>query len=235
MKVYWSPPSAARACKDPIAQVTKSQLASLDPKGDREALFDYRRNPRSVRPGDVIRVTFKNGDPFNGVVLSIKLRGIDTSFLMRNEINRTSVEMSVKVFNPNISSVEIVQRAPRKIRRARLYYMRSVKPMAHDLFSMTSTDSSQVSQARSSQCGEYRGILCSPEEGILGWCWQQEPVIWQDFGVMYRISKMYYICSYSTVIQTWSSKHTRSIKMNNTRQFSNRYVDDRKLCYNKPE
>ncbi|KAJ5182557.1 hypothetical protein N7492_000173 [Penicillium capsulatum] len=144
-KVYPPPPSTRAACKDPIAQVTQTQLASLDPKGDRKALFDYRRNPRSVKPGDIIRVTFKNGDPFNGVVLSIKLRGIDTSFLLRNELNRTSVEMSVKVFNPNVSSVEIVQRAQRKIRRARLYYMRSRK---HDRRSVENLVASYVRQKR---------------------------------------------------------------------------------------
>jgi len=104
-------------------------LAEIDPKGERKALFDYRRNPRSIKPGDIVRVTFKNGDPFNGVVLSIKLRGIDTSFLLRNELTRVTVEMSVKVFNPNVSSVEIVQRAERKPRRARLYYMRFVYPL----------------------------------------------------------------------------------------------------------
>lgn len=101
-------------------------METLDPKGERKALFDYRRNPRSIKPGDIVRVTFKNGDPFNGVVLSIKLRGIDTSFLLRNELTRVAVELSVKVFNPNVQSVEIVQRAQRKIRRARLYYMRLV-------------------------------------------------------------------------------------------------------------
>lgn len=126
MKVYPPPPSARAACKDPVGSVTETQMAVLDPKGDRKALFDYRRNPRSVKPGDVVRVTFKNGDPFNGVVLSIKLRGIDTSFLLRNELTRVAVEMSVKVFNPNIQSVEIVQRAIRKTRRARLFYMRYV-------------------------------------------------------------------------------------------------------------
>ena len=124
--MYPPPPSASKTCKDPVAKVTESQLATLDPKGDRKALFDYRRNPRSVKPGDIVRVTFKNGDPFNGVVLSIKLRGIDTSFLLRNELTRVGVEMSVKVFNPNVQSVEIVQRAERKPRRARLYYMRFV-------------------------------------------------------------------------------------------------------------
>jgi len=126
VKVYPPPPSTRTACKDPVASVTEAQMNVLDPKGDRKALFDYRKNPRSVKPGDIVRVTFKNGDPFNGVVLSIKLRGIDTSFLLRNELTRVAVEMSVKVFNPNVQSVEIVQRAMRKPRRARLFYMRYV-------------------------------------------------------------------------------------------------------------
>lgn len=126
VKIYPPPPSTRKLCKDPVAQVTESQLATIDPNGERMALADYRRSPRSVKPGDIVRVTFKNGDPFNGVVLSIKLRGIDTSFLLRNELTRVAVEMSVKVFSPNVSSVEIVQRAERKPRRARLFYMRYV-------------------------------------------------------------------------------------------------------------
>lgn len=106
--------------------MTESQLGQLDPTGERKALFDYRRNPRSVKPGDILRVTFKNGDPFSGVCLSIKLCGIDTSFLLRNELTKVGIEMSVKVFSPNVESVEIVQRAEKRKRRARLYYMRCV-------------------------------------------------------------------------------------------------------------
>ncbi|KAG0156079.1 hypothetical protein PDIDSM_3255 [Penicillium digitatum] len=150
LKIYPAPPSARKACKDPIGAVTESQLAVLDPTGERKALFDYRRNPRSVKTGDIVRVTFKNGDPFNGIVLSIKLRGIETSFLMRNELTRVAVEMSVKVFSPNVNSVEIVQRSEKKRRRARLYFLRDRK---HD----------------PSQRGECCGQLCSPEEGFLGW------------------------------------------------------------------
>lgn len=126
IKIYPPPPSSRAACKDPVAKFTETQLSVLDPKGERKALFDYRRNPRSVKPGDILRVTFKNGDPFNGVCLSIRLRGIDTSFLLRNELMRVPVEMSVKAFSPNVKSVEIVQRSQIKRRRARLFYMRCV-------------------------------------------------------------------------------------------------------------
>lgn len=108
-------------------------------------MFDYRRNPRSVRSGDIVRVTFKNGDPFNGVVLSIKLRGIETSFLLRNELTRVAVEMSVKVFSPNVNSVEIVQRSEKKRRRARLYFMRDRK---HDRRSVENIVANYVRQKK---------------------------------------------------------------------------------------
>ena len=76
-----------------MGAVNQSQLETLDPTGERKALFDYRRNPRSVKVGDIVRVTFKNGDPFAGVCLSIRLRGHDTSFLLRNQLSRVGVEM----------------------------------------------------------------------------------------------------------------------------------------------
>ncbi|BCS28810.1 mitochondrial 54S ribosomal protein bL19m [Aspergillus puulaauensis] len=143
LKIYPPPRSARAACKDPIAAVTESQLGQLDPTGERKALFDYRRNPRSVKPGDILRVTFKNGDPFSGVCLSIKLCGIDSSFLLRNELTKVGIEMSVKVFSPNVESVEIVQRTEKRKRRARLYYMRQPK---HDMRSVENIVSNYLRQ-----------------------------------------------------------------------------------------
>ncbi|KAE8139446.1 translation protein SH3-like domain-containing protein [Aspergillus pseudotamarii] len=153
LKVYPAPPSSRTVCKDPVAAVTESQLAALDPTGERKALFDYRRNPRSVKVGDILRVTFKNGDPFSGVCLSIRLRGVDTTFLLRNELTRVGVEMWVKVFSPNVESVEIVQRTEKRKRRARLYYMRQPR---HDMRSVENIVSNYLRQksALSGQRGQ---------------------------------------------------------------------------------
>lgn len=126
MKIKPAPPSTLNACPDPVAAVTEKQLAVLDPTGERRQLFDYRRNPRSAKVGDILRVTFKSGDPFSGVCLNIRQRGIDTAFLLRNELTRVPVEMWIKVFSPNVQSVEIVQRTEKRKRRARIYYMRYV-------------------------------------------------------------------------------------------------------------
>ena len=54
----------------------------------------------------------------------------DTSILLRNQVTRVSMEMSYKIYSPNIQGVEIVQRAQRRARRARLTYMRKPK---HDI------------------------------------------------------------------------------------------------------
>ncbi|PCG91902.1 Ribosomal protein L19 [Penicillium occitanis (nom. inval.)] len=132
-RIHPSPPSEMNICKDPVAAVSGRQLAMLDPTGERKALFDYRRSARSVKPGDIVRVTFKSGDPFSGVCLAIRLRGVDTSFLLRNQLTRVGVEMWIKAYSPNVEGVEIVQRTEKRKRRARLYYMRQPK---HDMGSV---------------------------------------------------------------------------------------------------
>jgi hypothetical protein len=50
---------------------------------------------------------------------------------------RVAVEMWVKVFSPNTQSVEIVQRSEKKVRRARLTYMRYV--FSPDFFNLEET------------------------------------------------------------------------------------------------
>ncbi|EER41201.1 mitochondrial ribosomal protein [Histoplasma capsulatum H143] len=132
IKVPPPPPSKCKTTKDPVAAFTADQLAIYDPTGERKAMFD-KRNPHCVRVGDVLRVTFKSGDPFAGVCLNIRSRGLDTSFLLRNKLTRIGCEMWIKVFSPLVQAVEIVQRTEKRKRRARLTYMRKPK---HDMGSV---------------------------------------------------------------------------------------------------
>jgi ribosomal protein L19 len=125
MKTYPPPPSTRKRFPDPVAEINASHLAVLDPTGIRQRLF-ARSNPDALRPGDILLVTFKTGDPFAGVCLSIRRRGPDTAVLLRNRLLMTGVEMWVKVFSPTVSGIELVKRAERRIRRARLFYMRYV-------------------------------------------------------------------------------------------------------------
>jgi hypothetical protein len=71
-------------------------------------------------------VRFKSGDPFAGVCLNIRKRGVDTSILLRAQLTRIGTEMWVKVYSPTVVGIEVVQRAEKRARRARLYYMRFV-------------------------------------------------------------------------------------------------------------
>lgn len=71
-------------------------------------------------------MTFKTGDPFAGVCLSIKRRGVDTGILLRNKLLMVGVEMWVKVYSPNVQAIEVVKRAERRARRGKLFYMRYV-------------------------------------------------------------------------------------------------------------
>lgn len=117
------PPSAREACKNPLAAFTADQLAIIDPSGERQALFD-KKNPQGIKVGDILRVTFKSGSPFSGICLNIRQRGLDTTFLLRDHVLRVPCEMWVKLYTPNVLSVEVVQRNQKKRRRARLTYMR---------------------------------------------------------------------------------------------------------------
>ncbi|KEF51471.1 uncharacterized protein A1O9_12388 [Exophiala aquamarina CBS 119918] len=126
------PVSEAKTCKNPVALIEQQQLALLDPTGARARLFD-KTNLDRAKVGDILYTTFKSGEPFAGVILSIKGSGPGASVLLRNHLTKIAVEMSIKIYSPLVQSMEIAQRAPKRKRRARIYYMR--KP-EHDLGSV---------------------------------------------------------------------------------------------------
>lgn len=124
-----------KQCVDPIKAVFQSQLKVLDPSGARTRLFAYENVDR-VKPGDILLVRFKNGDPFSGVCIDIRQRNspIDTAILLRNQLTRVGVEMWIKIYSPNVEGIEIAQRKQgRRARRAKLTYMRKPK---HDIGSV---------------------------------------------------------------------------------------------------
>ena len=130
--IHKPPPSTFEVCKDPVSEVEQSQLAVLDPSGSRRRLFDPT-NPDQAKVGDVLLATFKTGEPFSGVAMSIKQRGPATSVLLRNHLTRVGTEMQIKVFSPLVQSMEVAQKALKRKRRARLYYLRKPK---HDVGSV---------------------------------------------------------------------------------------------------
>jgi large subunit ribosomal protein L19 len=116
---------AAPCTKDPIADLTTVQLRVLDPAGARQKLFS-RDNKDAIRVGDIVQVRRTNGEPFAGVLINLRRRGVDTAILLRNQVTRIGVEMWFKLYSPRIEGVDLVQRAEKRKRRAKLYYMRWV-------------------------------------------------------------------------------------------------------------
>lgn len=86
-----------------------------------------------IRPGDTVRVyqTIKEKDKerlqsFEGVVLARKHgKGISSTITIRNIISGVGVEKILPLHSPNIKKIEILKRA--KVRRAKLYYLRTAK------------------------------------------------------------------------------------------------------------
>ncbi|KAI1393417.1 translation protein SH3-like domain-containing protein [Hypoxylon trugodes] len=132
--IYPRVPSARKTHPAALESYHAQQITRLDRTGARRALFN-KSNVDSARVGDVLQVTTRrgagnSGEPFAGVLLSIRRAGVDTAILLRNHISKVSVEMWFKIFSPNVVGIEVVWRRPKRARRARLTYMRQPK---HDM------------------------------------------------------------------------------------------------------
>ncbi|KAF7981564.1 hypothetical protein HWV62_7842 [Athelia sp. TMB] len=88
-------------------------------------------HPKSLRPGSVLRVTMEHAPTsFAGVMLAVKRRGIDTSFVLRNIVEGTGVEMQFFINSPHLKNIEVLRdhtgtRKGRRVRRAKLFYLRN--------------------------------------------------------------------------------------------------------------
>ena len=107
--------STRKRCPDPVGAITAAQIATLDPTGARTRLFS-EDNVDRARVGDILLVRQKDGDPFSGVCLNIKQGDskIDSSILLRNNLTRVGVEMSYKIYSPNVEGIEVVQRKAKR-------------------------------------------------------------------------------------------------------------------------
>ena len=80
-------------------------------------------------PGDTIVVDVRVVEgarerlqPFEGVVLSIKKRGLGSSFIVRKISNGVGVERTFQTHSPIISSIKVKRRGD--VRQAKLFYLR---------------------------------------------------------------------------------------------------------------
>lgn len=170
IKVY---PSVGKLpVKEVMKLLAEKETAKLDPTGWRGRLFS-RTNAEGAHVGDILQVRRKNGEPFAGVCINVRRRGASTAFLLRNHLTRIGVEMWFKIYNPNIEGVDIVQKRPKRARRAKLYYLRSVYPQEPR---ENDTDILQQAQARFGKRTESgRPIYAHPHQAPLHLDRRQDP------------------------------------------------------------
>jgi len=88
----------------------------------------------SFVPGDIVKVHQKiqEGDKariqvFKGTVLGIRGRGINKMFTVQKKVGQITVERIWPVSSPNIEKVEVEAHSKKKIRRAKLTYLKTSK------------------------------------------------------------------------------------------------------------
>lgn len=96
-----------------------------------------RKDIPDFRPGDAVRVHVRlkeaEGEkeriqPFEGVVIAKRGRAAGASFTVRRVSFGIGVERIFPLHSPMISQIEIVNKG--RVRRARLYYLRSLRGKA---------------------------------------------------------------------------------------------------------
>ena len=86
-----------------------------------------------IRPGDTVKVhqKIKEGDKeriqiFEGVVIARKHgKGISSTITVRKVVDGVGVERVFPVHSPSLSKIEVVKSG--KVRRSKLYYLRTAK------------------------------------------------------------------------------------------------------------
>ncbi|MDI1300383.1 MAG: 50S ribosomal protein L19 [bacterium] len=88
-----------------------------------------KQNVPSFAPGDtvIVQVKVKEGDrerlqAYEGVVIAIKNRGLNSAFTVRKISNGVGVERVFQTHSPVVAGIEVKRRGD--VRRAKLYYLR---------------------------------------------------------------------------------------------------------------
>ena len=104
-----------------IEQIEKEEIARL--MGDRKHP-DYRPGDTIVVNVNVVEGTRKRVQAFEGVVISVRKRGLNSNFIVRKMSNGEGIERTFQTYSPLIASIEVKRKGA--VRRAKLYYLRGL-------------------------------------------------------------------------------------------------------------
>ena len=121
---------------DPSEEESESEAVpvSMDEKSPAEIIKTFESNQLrddipSFRPGDtvVVSVKVKEGErtrlqAFEGVVMNIKNRGLNSAFIVRKISSGIGVERTFQLHSPMIDSIKVKRKGD--VRQAKLYYLR---------------------------------------------------------------------------------------------------------------
>jgi len=102
---------------------------NLIQKIEQEEVARLGKNIPEFAPGDtvIVNVNVVEGDrkrvqAYEGVVIAIRNRGLNSSFIVRKISSGEGVERTFQTYSPLIASIELKRRGD--VRRAKLYYLR---------------------------------------------------------------------------------------------------------------
>ena len=127
---------------------------------ENETISARTRAAVDMRPGDTVRVhvRIQEGDKtrvqvFEGTVIRIRKAGPRTTFTVRKIASGVGVERIFPALSPNIEKIDVIAR--HKVRRAKLYYLRSrrgksarLKPIRSFVPTTSSKDTSTTKRKR---------------------------------------------------------------------------------------
>lgn len=96
---------------------------------EQEEIARLGKNNPDFAPGDTVVVSVKVVEgtrhrlqAFEGVVIAIRNRSLNSSFIVRKISNGEGVERTFQTYSPLIAKIEVKRRGD--VRRAKLYYLR---------------------------------------------------------------------------------------------------------------
>ena len=100
-------------------------------KLEQEEIKRLNRKIPKFSPGDtvIVKVQVVEGDKkreqaYEGVVIAIRNRGLNSSFIVRKISSGEGVERTFQTYSPAVASIEVKRKG--EVRRAKLYYLRGL-------------------------------------------------------------------------------------------------------------
>ncbi|KAK6202781.1 putative ribosomal protein, mitochondrial precursor, large subunit [Scheffersomyces amazonensis] len=129
LPTVYEPLPKKRTGESVLAYLYQKMLNKYDPSGRRRILS------KTLRAGDVIRVTYLDRTDVVGRIIAIK-RGdnnVGSNILIRNKLNKVGVELRIPLYSPKLRNIEVIQKPEVRLARNKQYYIRNTRLDVQDV------------------------------------------------------------------------------------------------------